>query len=113
MENFVHDFPFTTNFEQRKEVCEAMARPVVEFQAYRSNGACEINTGNPALKVSGWTILIIPIEELLDRPGKKLRTDIAKDCCFGMEGRLHVSAFAWLAAIDVDLDRFSDRIILT
>ena len=94
IEDLVHDLPFTVHFKHRKEVGEAMAGPIVEFQAYRSNGACEINAGNPALKLSCWTILIIPIEEVLDRPGKKLRADIDKDCCFGMEGGIDVSTFA-------------------
>ncbi len=45
MEDLVHDFPFSVDLEQRKQVGEPMAGPVVEFQSHRGNRLDDIDAG--------------------------------------------------------------------
>lgn len=111
MENLVHDSPFRIDFEQRKQVGEPMAGPVVEFQSHRGNRLDDIDAGNPALKSCCWTILVIPVKELLDGPGEQVSADVAKDRRIRVEGGLHASPR--LAAIDVGLNRPGNRVVLT
>ena len=94
MKNLVHDFPFAFDFEQRKQVREPMPGPIVKFQPHRRNRADEINAGNPGLKLCRWPVLVIPVKELLDRPGEQIVADIAKDRCIRGKGGLHVIASA-------------------
>lgn len=79
MEDLALGFPFPFDFEQRKQIGEPMPGPVVEFQPHRRNRAGEINAGNPGLKLCRRAVLVIPVKELLDRPGEQVGADIAED----------------------------------
>jgi hypothetical protein len=94
MENLVHDFPFTVDFQQRKEISKAMPGPIVEFQSHRGNSVNEIYRDNSALEFGRWAILIVPIKEFLDRAGEQIRANIAKDCRVLVEGGFHIRAAA-------------------
>jgi hypothetical protein len=51
MENLVNDLPFPFDFEQRKQIGEPVAAPVVEFQTDGGNSLKDINARNPRLKL--------------------------------------------------------------
>src|SRR5215207_8899269 len=113
MENLVHDFPLAIDFEECKEIGKAVAGPVVEFQSHRGNRLHEIDAGNSAFELSGCTILIVPVKELLDGPREQISSDVPKDGCVRMKSELHVGGMSRLAAIDVVLNRLRDRVIFT
>ncbi len=56
MEDLVHDFPLAIYFEQRKQVGESMAGPVVEFQTHSGNRLGDIDARNSTLQICCWTI---------------------------------------------------------
>src|SRR4030095_12316223 len=55
-----------------------MPGPVVEFQPHRGNCPNDVDAGNPGLESGGWTVLVIPVKELLDGASEQVRAHIAE-----------------------------------
>ncbi len=51
MEDLVHDLPLPVDFEQREQVCEPVAGPVVEFKSHRGDRVNEVDAGDPCLEL--------------------------------------------------------------
>ena len=73
----------------------------------------KIDAGDPCLKIRCRAILVIPVKERLDGPGEQVVTNISEDCRVLVESRLHVVAFAGNCAVDIVVDRFCDRIVIS
>ena len=112
MEDLVHDLPFPVDFEQCEQVGKPIPGPVVKFQPHRGNRVDDVDASNPVLESRRWTVLVIPVKELLDRASEQVGTNIAEDCRVLVEGGLHVGTSARFSAIDIVLDRLGNHIIL-
>lgn len=49
MEHLVHDFPFTTDFEQGEQIRESTTVPILEFETHRRNRFDDVDAGNSPL----------------------------------------------------------------
>src|SRR5206468_3258116 len=97
MEDLVHDLPFSIDFEQIEAIGEPVAGPVVDFQADGGNGAGNVKLGDSGLYARRRSVLIVPVEELLDRASEEVWTDVSEDRCILVKGGLHVIAPARLS----------------
>jgi hypothetical protein len=79
MEDFVDDLPLAVDLEQREHVRKADAGPVVELEPNGGDGFDEVDTGDLRLEVCRWPVLVIPVEELLDRASKQIRAVVTED----------------------------------
>ena len=71
MKDLVHDLPFPVDLKQCEQISKPMPGPVVEFQPHRGNRPNDVDAGNPGLESGGWTVLVIPVKELLDGPANR------------------------------------------
>jgi hypothetical protein len=113
MEDLVDDLPLAIDFKQSEQVGEPNAGPVVEFKPNSGDRFDKVDAGDLRLEVWCWTVLVIPVKQLLNRAGKQFRAVMTEDRRILVEGGLHVVASAGSGAIDVQLDDLGDRIIFT
>jgi hypothetical protein len=95
--------PLAVDLDQGEEVGEAVAGPVVEFDAHRSRAAFDIDPDIAGDQVGGWAIFGVPVIEHLDRSGEQLRTYVTADGGQFVEDRAQSIDVAGLAALDVGL----------
>jgi hypothetical protein len=112
MKEVVHNLPRPIDFEEREQVSEAVAVPVIEFQPDPSNRVDDVDTDDPGVEPCGWGILVHFVKEELDRASKELPIGIAEDGRVLVEGGFHLGASASLRTIDIMLDRLGNRLIL-
>src|SRR5262245_59195701 len=112
MKDVIHNLPRPIDFEEREQVSEAVAVPVIEFQPDPSNRVDDVDTDDPGVEPCGWGIVVHSVKEELDRAGKELPIGIAEDGRVLVEGGFHLVALAGLRTIDVMLDRLGNRLIL-
>jgi hypothetical protein len=80
MEDFVDNLPLPVCFQQREQVREAVAGPVVEFQPHGSDRADQVDAGNPCLKTRCRTVLVVPSKNMRlandsrSRPNSKIHS---------------------------------------
>src|SRR5215468_12469780 len=110
VEDFSDDLPLPLDFHQRQHVRVTMPRPVVEFQPHRRDRFANVEARDSRFEFRRWSVLIDPIEDLLNRASEQVVTEIAEDRRVRMKGSLHVIAAARPAAIDIDLNRLGDRV---
>src|SRR5262249_55069358 len=112
MKDVVHNLPRPIDFEEREQVSEAAAVPVIEFQPDPSNRVDDVDTDDPGVEPCGWGIVVHSVKEELDRASKELPIGIAEDGRVLVEGGFHLGASASLRTIDIMLDRLGNRLIL-
>src|SRR5262249_2595870 len=110
VEDFSDDLPLPLDFHQRQHVRVTMPRPVVEFQPHRRDRFANVEARDSRFEFRRWSVLIDPIEDLLNRASEQVVTEIAEDRRVRMKGSLHDIAAARPAAIDIDLNRLGDRV---
>ena len=112
VEDFVYDLPLAVDFEKREHVSESIAGPVLEFEPDGRNAFDDVDARDSSLQLCRWTILVVPIEQVLNRTGEQVGTNIPKDRRSRMERKFHLVRTTCLPAIDVMLNRFGNRVIL-
>src|SRR5215471_2546387 len=112
MKDVVHNLPRPIDFEEREQVSEAAAVPVIEFQPDPSNRVDDVDTDDPGVEPCGWGIVVHSVKEELDRARKELPIGIAEDGRVLVEGGFHLGASASLRTINIMLDRLGNRLIL-
>src|SRR5262245_2851178 len=111
MKDVVHNLPRPIDFEEREQVSEAAAVPVIEFQPDPSNRVDDVDTDDPGVEPCGWDIVVHSVKEELDRASKEFPIGIAEDSRVLVEGAFHLGASASLCTIDIILDRLGNRLI--
>ena len=112
VEDFVYDLPLAVGFEKREHVGEPASAPVLQLEPHRRNRFDDVHAGDPSFQFCRWTILVVPIEQELNRTGEQVRTDITKDLRIRMERKFHLVRTPCFTTIDVVLNRPGNRIIL-
>ena len=112
MKDVVHNLPRPIDFEEREQVSEAAAVPVIEFQPDPSNRVDDVDTDDPGVEPCGWGIVVHVVKEELDRASKELPIGIAEDGRLLVEGGLHICTAARFGTIDIMLNRLGNRLIL-
>src|SRR5690554_5667333 len=90
-----------------------MAGPVIDFQTCGRYCADDIYLGNAVYEITGRTVLVVPVIEILYRSGKKCVTDIAEYGGIFVKGWPHVFAAAGSGAVDVMLQHTNDGFVFT
>src|SRR6056297_382317 len=79
VEHLAQDLPLPVDPDQREEVGEAMAGPVVELDADRGCAALDVDPALADLQALGRPVFGVPVVEHLDRPGEQVGADVAAD----------------------------------
>src|SRR5262249_33168946 len=108
MKGVVHNLPRPIDFEEREQVSEAAAVPVIEFQPDPRNRGDDVDTDDPGVEPGGWGIVVHSVKEELDRVSKELPIGIAEDGRVLVEGGFHLGASASLRTINIMLDRLGN-----